>query len=68
VSPRRLLAILALAPALALAGCGVPADSQPHSIVPPVPYRDPLPTIATPYPPAGREPSGGEGNALSGPR
>jgi spore germination protein GerM len=34
-----------------LAGCGVPADSQPHSISAPAPYRDPTPTIASPTAP-----------------
>jgi hypothetical protein len=60
MSPRRLLAILALAPALALGGCGVPADSQPHSIAPPAPYRDPLPTIATPTVPPVASPVAGK--------
>jgi spore germination protein GerM len=36
---RTVAGAFALAAALALAGCGIPADSQPHSIVPPAPYR-----------------------------
>jgi spore germination protein GerM len=46
VTARAVTGAVALGAALALAGCGIPADSQPHSIVPPAPYRAATSTAA----------------------
>jgi len=37
---RTVAAAAALGAALALAGCGIPAESEPHTVAPPAPYRN----------------------------